>query len=37
MSARKLGLQANIYGLGGMLNRMISFLLLPVGSPALRR
>ena len=30
MSARKLGLNAIIYGLGGMLNRIISFLLLPL-------
>jgi len=30
MSARKLGLHAVIYGLGGMLNRIISFLLLPL-------
>lgn len=30
MSARKLGLNAVIYGLGGMLNRIISFLLLPL-------
>lgn len=30
MSARKLGLNALIYGLGGMLNRVISFLLLPL-------
>jgi O-antigen/teichoic acid export membrane protein len=30
MKARKLGLNALIYGLGGMLNRMISFLLLPL-------